>query len=62
MTFGAGRSHGACQLEIDLPLERVDFGHLDLQPVAQLKNAACPPANQVAAVRVELVEVIAQAG
>lgn len=49
------------QLKIHLPFESVDFGNLDLDSIAEFKDAPGATTNQVTALRVELIKIIAQA-
>jgi hypothetical protein len=55
-----GTSAGTGQAEIDLPFERVHFGHLHLDAVTQLEHTARASADELPAVGLELIEIVAQ--
>ena len=49
---------GSGELEVDLFLEGVDFGNLDLDLVPETKDAPAAAANQVVARRIEDVKIV----
>jgi hypothetical protein len=54
--LGAGRA--GREPEINLLLERIYFGHLNLQAIAKPNDAPRAPANQVIALRVKHIKII----